>query len=82
MDHFTFGMFADQEAYEAANETPTMVDENGWVEPMDFGDLLSHNQRNLDTLERDMMESQAAKNANDNREWDEKWGGYYERLGA
>jgi len=28
MDHFTFGMFAEQEAYEAASEKETVTDEN------------------------------------------------------
>jgi hypothetical protein len=51
-------------------------------EPMDFGDLLSYNQRNLDTLERDVMQNRSIKAMADNREWDEKWGEYYERLGA
>jgi hypothetical protein len=55
MDHFTFGMFAEQEAYEGEKET--MVDENeadGWKEPMDFGDLLSHNQRFMDLSDEEL----------------------------
>lgn len=29
-------------------DTERMYEEDDWVEPMDFGDLLSHNQRHLD----------------------------------
>ena len=48
-----------------------------WVEPMDFGDLLSHNQRELDDAEREEEKEAAA-----NRAWEEKWGVHYERLGV
>lgn len=43
MDNYTFGMFADADAYDARRE----VEEN-WVEPMDWNDILDKNQRHLD----------------------------------
>jgi len=43
MDNYTFGMFADADAYDARREA-----EENWVEPMDWNDILDKNQRHLD----------------------------------
>jgi hypothetical protein len=64
MDNFTFGMFADADAYDARKEA-----EENRVEPMDFGDLLNHNQRNLD--EADAAAEAAAAEAGKDGWWED-----------
>ena len=69
MDNFTFGQFGDLDAYNAREEMGGERGDNTpseeWVEPMDFGDLLYHNQRHLDLDWEEIDEQERQKEEDD-----------------
>lgn len=76
MDNFTFGMFADAAAYDAAREEIIREqNEENWVEPMDWTDVLNNHNRGLDALERELADAERAEDDDDDRydflnQWD------------
>lgn len=63
MDNFTFGQFSEMDQYDAREEFAR--EEAEWVEPMDFGDLLYHNQRHLDLDWEEIDEQERQKEEDD-----------------